>query len=139
MPHPRTHSISINTTSHVVAPQRSVLHAVHSVDSDKIDYTTTHTGMPHPRAHFASVNIPSHAVAPQRCLKLNIKTLQTIATNKTELYNFIATHFHKLDTQKLKQMSQKVFELVQLYRKIKEELIYIRENLPSVIEELKYS
>ena len=53
MPHPRTHSISINTTSHVVAPQRSVLHAVHIVDSDKIDYTTTHTGMPHPRAHFA--------------------------------------------------------------------------------------
>ena len=88
MPWPRTHSISINTTSHVVAPQQSVLHAVHSVDSDKIDYTTTHTGMPHPRAHFTSVNIPSHALAPQRCLKLNIKTLQTIAKNKTEFYGY---------------------------------------------------
>ena len=50
----------------------------------------------------------------------------------------MATHFHKLDTQKLKQMSQKIFELVQLYRKMKEELIYIRENLPSVIKELKH-
>jgi len=90
-------------------------------------------------AHLAhSKNQQVLSIATTQTIKIDIKTLRAISSNEKEFKIFMAMHFQHLDRRQIQQVSHKVQHLVQLYQELKQELIYIRDNLPQLISELKH-
>ncbi|XP_065885745.1 uncharacterized protein [Dysidea avara] len=81
--------------------------------------------------------IPTTTATVPATIKINITTLRAIASNEKELSNFMATHFQHLDRRQIQQVSRKIQHLVELYQKMKHELVYIKDNLPPLIKELE--